>query len=576
VNLQRLLVSYLAPYRRQIIILVVFQAFQTAASLLLPILNAELINFGVLRGDNAFIRETGWKMLGLTLIQVGFTIAAVRLGAMAAMGFGRDIRRELFDRAVDYSAREVGQFGAPSLINRITNDVQQVLTLVVMIMTMMVTAPLTFAIGIVLAMKTDVGLSVVLAVAIPFLVTVMGVLVSLIVPSFQKMQQVIDRLNQILREQISGVRVMRAFGREPEEVTRFAEANVNLAAVGLKTGRMFAVMFPTVIGTLNAAAVAVVWLGAGRVDRGQLQIGSLVAYQSFLVQILMSVVGATFVASMIPRASVAADRISEVLNVRSSLTYPNHPITPANPLATVEFQDVEFSYDGAERPVLSGVNLVARPGQTTAIVGSTGSGKTSLVSLIPRLFDATSGSVLVGGTDVSVQDPEALAAMIGFVPQRPFLFSGTVASNLRFARPEASDNQLWAALEVAQVADFVRAMPKGLDAPITQGGSNVSGGQRQRLSIARALVVDPSIYVFDDSLSALDLETDARLREALVPVTRHATVILVAQRVSTIVDADQIVVLNDGEIIGLGSYDELLRSCPTFVEIVESQQGATV
>lgn len=575
-NLQRLLVSYLAPYRRQIIILVVFQAFQTAASLLLPILNAELINFGVLRGDNAFIRETGWKMLGLTLIQVGFTIAAVRLGAMAAMGFGRDIRRELFDRAVDYSAREVGQFGAPSLINRITNDVQQVLTLVVMIMTMMVTAPLTFAIGIVLAMKTDVGLSVVLAVAIPFLVTVMGVLVSLIVPSFQKMQQVIDRLNQILREQISGVRVMRAFGREPEEVTRFAEANVNLAAVGLKTGRMFAVMFPTVIGTLNAAAVAVVWLGAGRVDRGQLQIGSLVAYQSFLVQILMSVVGATFVASMIPRASVAADRISEVLNVRSSLTYPNHPITPANPLATVEFQDVEFSYDGAERPVLSGVNLVARPGQTTAIVGSTGSGKTSLVSLIPRLFDATSGSVLVGGTDVSVQDPEALAAMIGFVPQRPFLFSGTVASNLRFARPEASDNQLWAALEVAQVADFVRAMPKGLDAPITQGGSNVSGGQRQRLSIARALVVDPSIYVFDDSLSALDLETDARLREALVPVTRHATVILVAQRVSTIVDADQIVVLNDGEIIGLGSYDELLRSCPTFVEIVESQQGATV
>jgi len=572
-SLKRLLISHLGPYRKLLAVVVVLQAVQTFATLTLPTLNANIIDNGVLAGDNGYIYRTGLMMLGFSAIQIVFAIGAVWYGAQAAMGFGRDVRRDLFHTVTDYSAREVGHFGAPSLITRITNDVQQVQQLVVLTTTMMIAVPLTMVIGTVMAVREDVGLSVILVFAVPAAVAILGQVVLRMVPAFQAMQLKVDNVNRVLREQIAGMRVVRAFVREPEERQRFADANEELTATSLRTGRLMAVMFPTIMVIVNIANVAVLWIGAGRIDSGQMELGSMVAYLTYMIQILMAVVMATFLVSMVPRAGVAADRIQEVLDTESTVKAPENPVTELYERGTLEFRDVGFLYPGAEHAVLDGIDFRVEPGRTTAIIGSTGAGKTTLVNLVPRLFDATCGSVLIDGVDVKELDPDLLWSKIGYVPQTPYLFAGTVASNLRFGRPDASDAQLWRALEIAQAADFVKAMPNGLDSPINQGGTNVSGGQRQRLSIARALVVDPEIYVFDDSFSALDLSTDARLRAALAPHTSNSAVLVVAQRVSTITDADEILVLEDGEVIGRGPHEQLVDTCPTYLEIVESQLG---
>ncbi|MFV0526856.1 MAG: ABC transporter ATP-binding protein [Acidimicrobiales bacterium] len=572
-SLRRLFRSHLWPYRRILLLVVVLQAVQTSASLLLPSLNAELIDRGVITGDTDVIWREGGRMLAVTLVQVVFSIAAVWFGARAAMGFGRDLRRDLFHQVTDFSARELGHFGAASLITRVTNDVQQIQLLVVMATTMMIAAPLTMVIGLIMAIREDVGLSVVLAVAIPATVVVLGLVVVRMVPAFQAMQFRIDRVNLVLREQITGLRVVRAFVREPEERARFAQANDELTEVSLRAGRLQAFIFPTIGLVVNLSSVGVLYVGARRIGAGDMQVGSLVAYLSYLIQILMAVVMGTFMVSMIPRSAVAGDRIQEVLSTEPSVKPPEDPVRVPIERATVEFRDVCFQYPGAQQAVLEDISFRLGPGQTTAIIGSTGAGKTTMVNLVSRLFDATDGSVLVDGVDVRRLDPELLWSSVGYVPQKPYLFSGTVGSNLRFGRPDATDADLWQALDIAQAADFVRAMPDGLDSPISQGGTNVSGGQRQRLSIARALVVNPQIYVFDDSFSALDLATDARLRAALAPHTRDSAVLVVAQRVSTIIDADEILVLENGRIVGRGRHDELVVTCPTYAEIVDSQLG---
>ncbi len=575
-SLRRLLRSHLGPYGALLGLVVVLQAIQTFATLTLPTLNAEIIDSGVLAGNNDVILRTGAVMVAFTVVQIVFAVGATWYGARAAMRFGRDVRRDLFHQVLDYSAEEVGHFGAPSLINRITNDVQQVQIMVVTACTMMVAAPLTMVIGVIMALREDVGLSVVLLVSIPFAVVVLGNVIRRMVPAFQAMQERIDVVNRILREQITGIRVVRAFVREPEEAARFTQANDDLTDAGLRTGRLMAAMFPVVIFVINASSVGVIWIGADRIGAGELQLGSLVAYLTYLVQILMAVVMATFMASMIPRAAVAADRIQEVFDTESSVRAAPDPVMATVVDGTLEFRGVEFGYPGADAPVLHDISFSVGPGERTAIIGSTGAGKSTLVDLVPRLFDATEGTVLVGGVDVRALDPDLLWSKIGYVPQKPYLFSGTVASNLRYGRPEATDDELWEALEIAQAATFVRAMPAGIDSEITQGGANVSGGQRQRLSIARALVVRPEIYVFDDSFSALDLATDAMLRAALEPHTADAATLVVAQRVSTIIGADAIIVLEDGRIVGRGTHEELLRTCETYVEIVDSQLGAGV
>jgi ATP-binding cassette subfamily B multidrug efflux pump len=573
-KLRQLLRTHLWPYRRTLGIVLVLQAVQTFATLSLPDLNADLIDHGVLAGDNGYIWRVGGMMLCFALIQITFSIAAVRFGARTAMGFGRDVRRDLFHSVTDFSAQEVGRFGAPSLITRITNDVQQIQVLVVLFTTMMVAAPLTMVIGVVMALREDVALSVVPAVAIPIAVLVLGLVIARMIPTFQAMQARIDRINTVLREQITGIRVVRAFVREPEESARFASANANVTDAALRGGRLFSLMFPTVGLILNGSSIAVLWVGADRVASGDLAIGSLVAYLSYLVQILMSVVMVTFMVSMIPRAAVAAERVVEVLETESSVHRPDTPVTIVPERGTIEFRDVSFQYPGASAPVLEGISFRVERGTTTAVIGSTGSGKTTLVGLVTRLFDATSGTVLVDGVDVRQLDPDLLWGAIGYVPQKGYLFAGTVASNLRFGRPEATDDELWTALEIAQASGFVQAMPNGIESEINQGGSNVSGGQRQRLAIARAVVARPEIYVFDDSFSALDLATDARVRAALAPIVDEAAMLVVAQRVSTIRDADQILVLDDGLLIGAGTHDELLATCATYAEIVASQSTA--
>lgn len=573
-SLRRLVGSHLVgPYRTTLALVVLLQAVQMFATLTLPTLNADIIDDGVLVGDSAAIRRIGAVMMLFTVVQVVFGIGAVWFGARVAMGFGRDVRRHLFGRVTDFSAREVGRFGAPSLITRTTNDVQQVQQLVVVASTMMIAAPLTLVIGVALAVREDVGLSSVLAVCMVGAVVILGSVVVRMVPAFQQMQDRIDRVNRVLREQVSGLRVVRAIVREPQEAARFGVANSELTDTSLRTGRLMASIFPTVQLVINISSVGVLWIGADRIAAGDMELGSLVAYLSYLVQILVAVVMATFMVSMIPRAAVAGERIQEVLDTESSVEPPVRPVTPVTDRVSLEMRDVEFRYPGAERPVLSGITFRVEAGHTAAVIGSTGSGKSTLVDLVPRLFDATAGSVLVDGVDVRDLDPDLLWGRIGYVPQRPYLFSGTVASNLRFGRPEATDAELWDALEVAQAADFVLAMPDGLHSEISQGGTNVSGGQRQRLCIARALVVEPGIYVFDDSFSALDVATDARLRAALEPHIRDAAVLVVAQRVSTITAADEILVLDDGRIVGRGTHAELLASDPTYVEIVESQLG---
>ena len=570
-HLWRLIRTHLGPYRRLLGVVLVLQAIQTAAALTLPALNADIIDNGVLPGDNDYIWRTGGIMLAFSFVQIVFVIAAVWFGAQAAMSFGRDLRRDIFQQVNSYSAREVGQFGAPSLITRVTNDVQQVQMLVVLACTMMIAAPITMVFGIVFAVREDIGLSVIMVVAIPILILVLGVIISRMVPTFQVMQVKVDRVNAVLREQITGIRVVRAFVREPQEVQRFAGANDDLTATSLRAGRLMSLMFPTVSLFISVSSVAVLWLGANRINSGDMELGSVVAYLSYLVQVLIAVVMLTFMVSMIPRAAVAAERIVEVLDTDSSVVPPASPITSVTEHGTVDFDRVGFTYPGATSPVLSDISFRVSPGRTTAIIGSTGSGKSTIVDLVPRLFDATAGSVSVNGVDVRELDPDLLWGSIGYVPQKPYLFSGTVASNLRFGRPDATEEELWQALEVAQGAGFVQSMPQGLDSPITQGGTNVSGGQRQRLSIARALVMRPDIYIFDDSFSALDLATDARLRLALAPHVRDAGVLIVAQRVSTIADADQIIVVENGRIVGRGRHVALLDTCPTYAEIVDSQ-----
>jgi len=570
----RLLRRYLRPYRRELAIVIGLQLIATIASLFLPSLNAEIIDRGVTTGDTGVIVSTGAIMLAVTGLQVVCTIAAVYFGARAAMSYGRDLRAAIFRRVGEFSAREVAGFGAPSLITRNTNDVQQVQMLVLVSCTMLVAAPIMCVGGIVMALRDDVTLSRLLLVSVPVLAGSIGLLIWRMVPQFRAMQPRIDSVNRVLREQITGIRVVRAFVREPAEAARFGAANDALTVTALRVGRLQALMFPMVMLVFNASSVAVLWFGAQRAASGGIEIGALTAFLSYLMQILVSVMMATFLAVMIPRAAVCAERIVEVLDTSSSVVPPAAPIVPTGVPGTVELRAAEFRYPGARAAVLADISFTTHPGQVTAIIGSTGAGKTTLLDLIARLIDATAGEIRVAGTDVREIDPEVLWARMGLVPQRPYLFSGTVASNLRFGNPAATDAELWSALEVAQARDFVEAMPEKLDAPIAQGGTNVSGGQRQRLAIARALLRDPEIYLFDDSFSALDLATDARLRAALRPRTRHAAVISVAQRVSSIRDADQIIVLDAGVIVGRGRHAELLRDCPTYVEIVSSQMSA--
>jgi ATP-binding cassette subfamily B protein len=570
----RLARTYLAPYQRPLVLVVLLQFIGTLGALYLPKLNADIIDQGVITGDTGYIVRTGAVMLVVALVQVACSIGAVWFGAKTAMSFGRDVRAAIFHRVGTFSQREVQDFGAPSLITRETNDVQQVQMLVLMSCTLMVMAPIMMVGGIVMAIHVDVGLSWLVAVMVPVLAFCLALIIRRMVPSFRLMQSCIDEVNRLLREQITGVRVVRAFVREPLETERFETANGDLTTVAVRAGRYQALMFPTVMLVANVASVGVLWFGGHRVDSGEMQVGALTAYLSYLMQIVMSVMMGTFMMMMIPRSAVCADRIMEVLRTTTSVPVPDEPVTDLRQRGTLRLDRVEFSYPGADAPVLCDLSFEAVPGQTVAVIGSTGAGKSTLVNLVPRLFDVTGGSLEVDGVDVRRLDRERLWSVLGLVPQKAYLFSGTVRSNLLHGKPGATDEELWEALEIAQAADFVRAMPEGLDAAIAQGGTNVSGGQRQRLAIARAVVRRPEIYLFDDSFSALDLATDARLRAALRPVTRDATVLIVAQRVSTIRDADLILVLEDGAVVGRGRHHELLASCATYQEIVASQLSA--
>ncbi|MFF3221188.1 ABC transporter ATP-binding protein [Nocardia suismassiliense] len=570
----RLLRTYLHPYRAQLAGVVVLQLISVIAMLYLPSLNADLIDNGVTKGDIGYIWSTGLWMLAVTGVQIVASGCSVYLGAQAAMGAGRDMRGALLHRVGTFSAREVGMFGAPSLITRNTNDIQQVQLLIAMSATILVMAPIMCVGGIVMALREDLGLSWLLLIAVPALGLSMAFIISKMVPGFRDMQTRIDEVNRVLREQITGIRVVRAFVRERQETWRFGVANSELTDTALRVGRLMALMFPLVMLISNVTAVAVIWFGGHAVDAGTMQIGSLTALLSYIMQILMAVMMASFLAMMAPRAAVSADRIGEVLETESSVVPPPLPQPFQGDPADVDFQFAEFAFPGAEKPVLKAIRFQVKPGTTTAIVGATGSGKTTLLNLIPRLMDVTDGAVYLGGTDVRHIDLELLRAQIGLIPQKAYLFSGTVASNLRYGNPDATDADLWRCLEIAQAADFVRAMPQGLDTPVAQGGTTVSGGQRQRLAIARALVKQPRVYLFDDSFSALDVATDARLRDALRPATRDCAMIIVAQRITTIRDADQIVVLEDGEMAGVGTHEHLMRDCKEYQEIVSSQLSA--
>ncbi|MFE3647730.1 ABC transporter ATP-binding protein [Streptomyces sp. NPDC059152] len=569
--LVRLARAHLRPYRRSIYLIVLLQLIQTLATLYLPNLNADIIDSGVVPGDTGYIFRVGGFMVAVTLLQIVCAIGAVYFGARTAMALGRDVRAAVFDRVQAFSAREMGGFGAPSLITRTTNDVQQVQMLVLMTFTMMVSAPIMCVGGVVMALNQDVPLSALLLVIVPVLAILVSLIVRRMRPLFRGVQERIDTVNRVLREQIAGIRVIRAFVRDRHERERFAEANTDLYDISIRAGRLMTMMFPLVMLIVNLSSVAVVWFGGLRIDSEQMQIGALTAFLSYLMYILMSIMMATFMVMMLPRAEVCAERIQEVLTTESSVSPPAEPVTALRRHGELELQNVEFRFPGAEQPVLKDISLVARPGETTAVIGSTGAGKSTLLGLVPRLFDATGGTVLVDGVDVRTLAPETLASVIGLVPQKPYLFSGTVASNLRYGNPDATDEELWQALRTAQAEGFVARMEGGLAAPIAQGGSNVSGGQRQRLAIARALVRKPEIYLFDDSFSALDYATDAALRAALAQETDRATVVIVAQRVSTIRGADRIVVLDEGRIVGTGTHRELMAGNETYREIVLSQ-----
>lgn len=566
--------SYLKQYWVSLVVVTVFQLLAMLASLYLPTINADIIDKGVIKADIGYIWSEGLFMLLVTLGQMAAQIIATYAGAKAAMSMGRDLRRDLFAKVSGFSEQEVSIFGAPSLITRSTNDVQQVQMFANMLFTMLIPAPILAIGGIIMAIRQDAGLAWLIAVAVPVMLLILGVIVGRMVPLFRSMQAKIDNINRVMREQLTGIRVIRAFVKEKAESEKFDLANEDVTKVGRDVGRLFVLLFPIVMLTLNAASVAVIWFGGIRVDHGDIQVGTLTAFLAYLMQILMAVTMATFISLMIPRAAVCADRISEVLRTKPTVATPEHPVEMPRGTGEIEFDHVTFTYPGAAEPVLHDVSFTAKPGETTAIIGSTGAGKSTLINLVPRLFDATSGRVLVDGVDIATVNPESLWSKIGIVPQKAFLFSGTVASNLRFAKESATDEELWNALEIAQGAEFVREMAGQLDAPITQGGTNVSGGQRQRLSIARALVRRPQIYLFDDSFSALDLTTDARLRRALAQNVTDAVFLVVAQRVSSVQGASQIIVLDAGRIVGRGTHAELLETCEEYREIVESQQSA--
>ena len=569
--LSAILRRHLARHRGPLVLVLILQTVQVLANLYLPTLNADVIDRGIAQGDTGYVVRTGGWMLAITVVQILANLVAIYYGARTAMRFGRDLRAEIFSTVEEFAAEELGRFGAPSLITRTTNDVQQIQMLVFMTLVMMVSAPITAVGGVVMALRHDVALSGLLLVVVPVLVGCLGLIIVRLHPLFRRMQVQVDGVNQILREQITGVRVIRAFVKDPAEQERFAVANDELRDVAVMAGRLMTSMFPLIMLIMNVSTVAVIWFGGLRVDSGDMQVGDLVAMMTYLMQILMSVLMASMMFMVLPRAQVSAERISEVLSTQPTVRAPAEPVRPVERRGVVELRGVSFTFPGADDPVLRDIDLVARPGRTTAIIGSTGSGKTTLVNLIPRLMDATAGQVLIDGVDVRDLDLDALWECFGLVPQRPYLFTGTVASNLRLGREDATEDELRAALEIAQAREFVEAMEGGLEAPITQGGTNVSGGQRQRLAIARAVVRRPLVYLFDDSFSALDYATDAALRAALRPTTRESTVVVVAQRVNTIRDADEIIVLDEGAVVGRGRHGELMQTCETYREIVLSQ-----
>ncbi|QEE61844.1 ABC transporter ATP-binding protein [Salinibacterium sp. dk2585] len=571
-----LVLRTIKPYTRWVIAVFVLQLISTIAALYLPSLNASIIDRGIAQGDLDFIWSTGVTMLGVCLVQVATAITAVYFGARTSMAVGRDIRRAIYRKVDSLSALELGRFGTATLITRGTNDVQQVQMLVLMTLNFMVSTPIMCVGGIIMALREDAGLSWLVWVSVPVLFLVVGILVFLLMPLFRQMQDRIDGINGVLREQIIGIRVVRAFVREPFEAERYQRANEALTRVSVKVGNLFVLMFPAIMMILHFATAAVLWFGGQRVDAGEMEVGSLTAFLQYLLQILIAVMMGVFMVMMVPRAVVCAERIDEVLETESSQSLPQGEAHATPRDGRVEFRAVTFGYPGAERPVLDGLSFEAAPGQTTAIVGSTGSGKTSLVHLIPRLYDPQQGSVTIDGVPVSELTRAQLASVVALVPQKPYLFSGTIASNLRFGNADATDEELWEALRIAQAEDFVRAMPEGLNEHVAQGGTSVSGGQRQRLSIARALVAKPAVYLFDDSFSALDVTTDARLRAALGDAISDATVIIVAQRISTIREADQIIVLDAGRIVARGTHERLLETDPTYQEIIESQLSAEV
>lgn len=573
-RLNRLIFTHLKPYWRELLAILVLQVLATAMSLYLPNLNAQIIDDGVVKGDTDLIWRSGALMLLFSLVQAAGQIGATWFGALTAMSLGRDLRAAIFDRALSFSTREMRDFGASSLLTRNTNDVLQVQTIVQTTLTIIVGAPIMMVGGFVMAVREDFGLSWIIAVSVAVLGVTVSLLVIFVSPLFQRMQTNLDNLNRVLREQISGIRVIRAFIREDHESRRFEGANEDVYSVTLRASRWMVLLFPIAMFMVNISSVAVIWFGAFRIDSGNIQIGQMTAFLNYLIQILISVMMSTMLLFLAPRSAVSADRILEVLDTEPTVAPPADPVAPQELTGVVEFRDVTFTYPGAEDPVLANVSFTLAPGRTTAIIGSTGSGKSTLVNLIPRLYDVSSGEVLVDGVDVRRLDPDALWSRIGLVPQKPYLFSGTVASNLLYGRPDATPEQMWEALRIAQAADFVEKLDGGLAAHIAQGGTNVSGGQRQRLSIARALVKEPAVYVFDDSFSALDVATDARLRAALAPATADRATLIVAQRVATIRGADEILVLEHGRIVGRGTHDELLASNATYQEIVDSQLSA--
>lgn len=568
--LLRLSLKYAKNYWPLITLVVILQLASTIAALYLPSLNARIIDEGVAKGDTDFIWSRGMTMLLVCLVQVVTAITAIYFGARTGMGVGRDLRRAIYRQVDDLSMLEVGKFGSATLITRNTNDVQQVQMLVLMTLNFMVSTPIMCIGGIIMALREDAGLSWLVWVSVPVLFIVVAILVYLLMPLFRRMQDQVDDINGVLREQITGIRVIRAFVREPFETDRYADANRALTETSVKVGNLFVLMFPAIMMILHLATAAVLWFGGHRVDAGQMEVGSLTAFLQYLLQILVAVMMGVFMMMMIPRAVVCAERIAEILDTRSTMTIPAG-VTELPGRGELEFRNVTFGYPGAEVPVLEGLNFTAQPGTTTAIIGSTGSGKSTIVNLIPRLIDPQVGEILIDGTPVTEFNRHQLAQLIGLVPQKPYLFSGTIASNLRFGNENATDEELWEALRIAQADDFVSEKEDKLSERVAQGGTNYSGGQRQRLCIARALTVKPQIYVFDDSFSALDVATDARLRAALDESTGEATVIVVAQRVSTIRDADQIIVLEAGKIVGRGTHEELAEANPTYREIIESQ-----